>query len=246
MSSHEGVMGLCWRWIICGLLLVVAAPAAATPVPFRGTLKLAIGPFEIPPIEGEGTAELEPDGSFRLPSLAFAPDWTVAEILIGPFEKDEMFGIFGFEPVFGPSAFGAVGGRFLGSMTLASSQETLDVTIADGAGGSENLSVPLGVFGVGGVDTVNDRISIIGSPWELVLDDRTPDGLGSMRFAATFTLFDDAGPLPDTHLGVLDLTVIPEPSSALLLALGLVALAAGRRPRRPRGSNQRENLSEIR
>ncbi|MDJ0789821.1 MAG: hypothetical protein QNK05_23740 [Myxococcota bacterium] len=224
--------------------MVLASPAAAAPLRFVATLSVELpGPPLIPAdlASGSGTADVAPDGGFTIPAGVLRVDGatTVGQGLTVQADGSN-----------GAGVFAPGGGGFGGALPLDGRLHYQFATLL-------TTSIPLLPIGVGGsvsADPIPLPIVLSGGPWKTGftgftppsgtpflsgtgVDGRTPLGVGTLSMVSPIAIV-VTGTTGLDQFGVARLTLVfraPEPTAALLVATGLLALvAAGRLRSRPK------------
>lgn len=216
--------------VLSSLLAAVLLPAlaaTAAPIPFQGAMTLQLGSLAPIVSIASGVADVNPDGSFVV--------------------ADGVFSLTGNPSTGAPGAPGAIVAALLenvsheiglfggGSGLMPFSSTGLALLYVDGVSDAL-VELPLSVVGSDGsvLGDTGAGVFLVGGPYTLVEDSRNADGLGNIAFASQFQLYILSGeelvPLPDTSTAVVAFSFVPEPGTAVLLAIGLAAVGrSGRR-----------------
>lgn len=237
------------RQIFASLLVVTALGlgSGAHALSYSGVLTIQYtGSADVPllSVSGGGTSSDGPGGSFAL-----APgDFTGTDFELGGPAVLPAVAALDLSVASGAGSFGPSGGTMSvgGMMTqyFFSFDPGFGVPIplaSVGVGGSDPFSAPVGGGTVSGTITGSDwttgMVTVTGATGPLVasgLDARGPDGLGTIVLVTGLQVkFDGIQSLqePVPGLATLTLTFVPEPGTALLVALGTTVLASRRQRR---------------
>jgi len=215
------------------------SPAGAATLSFQGSLVVTVGSgvFGIP---GSGIATVETTGthleSLALPAFAFAT--AGLSLPLGDPTLDPLRGLQ-ITAHNGSGSFAPGGAMPLPGVAKVCLFKSC------GAGPPANLSVPLSVIGAGGTAVASGAVdlTVVGAPWaeSAVVGSSTARGFAHGPASATSTTAQASGVrqlvtpiLISTSLegaalipafGVLTLHFVPEPATALLVALALAGVA---------------------
>jgi hypothetical protein len=225
-----------------------AATALALPFSYSLTVQyVSPNPADVPPlvISGSGASVAGSAGAFTLPLGSVSGN---ASVVGGPAVAPVVAGL-DLNASSGTGSF-APGSPFGGTMAVGGTLTQFWFSVAPGNG----VVLPLDVAGVGGSVPYSSPVgfsgTITGSPWTTGsisvppgvigdpaltaagLDARDANGIGSIRLVTWFqvsvaNISTLSGPLPGT--ATLNLTFVPEPGTAMLLAAGVLGLSALRR-----------------
>jgi hypothetical protein len=239
--------------LACALAFSIAAPAMAVPLPFSGTLKLQISSF--PTVTGNGSGVGDSaglGGSASIPAgsipLHLTAQLSTPVYLISGFAIGAPGQTATAVPLTPGSHKALSFGGLTGTMGLDAGLYLLQGTSAQYV----LAELPIGVIGVGGTAMWNYGGPlimgiIVGNPYQLGavtamgalqgvpstvmgtgFDNRTLGGLGTLQLVSPASIgLGTGGSL--AMLATLSITFVPEPTTALLVGGGLVALGALRR-----------------
>jgi hypothetical protein len=228
--------------VLAGAALFAAGVAGAGPLPFTGSLALSIASYGIG-IPGRGVADVTPYGhleSLGLPSGVFSADGLTVTITA---PTAAPVGGLQITAENGVGAFVRPNG---GAMAIAGFAKVCVFGPCSGA--LANLTVPLSVIGAGGTATAEGAINVtvIGAPWTTgtaVVGTETAMGYargaagnasstaaasGEIQLVTPVRILTNLSADLSTiaGFGVLTLHFVPEPSTLVLLAGGLIATTA--------------------
>jgi hypothetical protein len=231
---------------------IAPADSHAAAVPFTGTLAVQIATLPAVSITGSGSATVTGGahvGSIALPAGIFA---TTA--LVVPVTDPAAFPIQGVHvtAMNGTGTFS--GGPLGGAMPLVG---VAKVCIFGMCGGPpvNNLVVPLSVVGAGGSQTVSflTNLTVVGAPWTTGTaqvgtltqmgfahgpsssSSSTNAASGALRLVTPILISTNIGASPLVPaFGILNLHLVPEPGTLLLLACGIAVLTGAGFERRRR------------
>jgi hypothetical protein len=208
--------------------LLAAGAATAAPISFQGAMTLQLGALDPIVSLAAGEADVNPDGSFVVAPGVFslsgnpstgapgAPGAIVAALLEN---VSHDLGLFG----------GGIGLMPFSSTGLA-------LLYVDGVSDAL-VELPLSIVGSDGsvLGDTGAGVFLLGGPYSLIEDARDASGLGNISFASQFQLYvlngEDLVPLPDTSTSIVAFSFVPEPGTAVLLAIGLAAVGRASRRR---------------
>jgi hypothetical protein len=238
--------------IACALVFSVASSASAVPLPFNATLTIQIGSLGTVSGSGSGIGNFSgAGGSASIPAGVIPLHATLPVspplLVIDGFAVGAPGVLTGATVPVPPGSNKALSfGGVTGTMGLVASAYLLT------SGQFVAAAIPLGVLGVGGTvmqPPLGMLImgTIFPNPYQLGMvtlmgalqgvlstvvgtgfDNRTAGGAGVLQLVSPNMIgFGALGSM--TALTTLRITIVPEPTTALLLGAGLAALAAGRR-----------------